>query len=51
MGNIFMIAALVLFFFAAVGVSFIPNPTAWGLVAMTAGFIAGGGWPAWFKKA
>jgi hypothetical protein len=41
-GSLFLVLALVLFFFAAVGVTVIPNPTAWGLVALTLGLLLAG---------
>jgi len=41
-GTIFMLIALILFFFAAVGVAFIPAPTAWGFVCLTLGFLTAG---------
>lgn len=47
MGRIFFIIAAVLFFFAAVGVAIIPNPTAWGLVCLAIGLAIGSYWPAW----
>ncbi len=50
MGRWFFGAALVLFFFAAIGVNFIPNPTAWGLVALTVGLLVGS-WTPWPSKA
>lgn len=39
------ILSAILFFFAAVGVTLIPNPTAWGLFFMALGMATGG--PAW----
>lgn len=42
LGQVFWIIALILFFFAAVGVAFIPNPTAWGFVALTLGLLLQG---------
>lgn len=42
MGRLFFIFAVVLFFFAAVGVGIIPNPTAWGLVSLAIGFAVAG---------
>lgn len=41
-GTIFFIIALVMFFFAAVGVAFIPAPHAWGMVCLTLGFLTSG---------
>lgn len=43
MAWIFYLIAAVLFFFAAVGVAFIPNPTAWGLFFVALGLTIGGG--------
>lgn len=40
-GSIFLLGAVVLFFFAAIGVGIIPNPTAWGLVCLTLGLLLG----------
>ena len=37
------IIAAILFFFAAVGVAIIPNPTAWGLFFVALGLAFGGG--------
>lgn len=37
------VIAAILFFFAAVGVAFIPNPTAWGLFFVALGLAIGGG--------
>lgn len=34
--------AAILFFFAAVNVNLIPNPQAWGLVALAVGLAVGG---------
>ena len=42
MSRFFFAAALVFFFLAAVDSSLLPRPTAWGLVALAAGFLAGG---------
>lgn len=39
----FHLIAAILFFFAAVGANLIPNPTAWGLVALALGLCFGGG--------
>lgn len=54
MGRIFLGISALLFFFAAVGVHFIPNPSAWGMVALALGLFAGGGgawnWTFWRKK-
>ncbi len=41
-GQIFLLAAVVLFFFAAIGVVFIPNPTSWGLVCLALGILLAG---------
>lgn len=43
MSWLFFVLAAVLFFFAAVGVAFIPNPTAWGLFFTALGLAVGGG--------
>lgn len=43
MAWIFYLIAAVLFFFAAVGVAFIPNPSAWGLFFVAIGLTVGGG--------
>jgi hypothetical protein len=48
MGRIFFGIAALFFFFAAVGVTVIPNPTAWGLVAVALG-LAVGAWIPWRK--
>lgn len=48
MGRIFFGIAALFFFFAAVGVNIIPNPTAWGLVSMALG-LAVGAWIPWRK--
>jgi hypothetical protein len=50
MGRIFFAIAAFLFFFAAVGVTIIPNPTAWGLCTLAIGF-AVGAWIPWRKGA
>jgi hypothetical protein len=42
MSRLFFVAAIILFFFAAVGVSIIPNPTAWGLVSLSIGLAVTG---------
>ncbi len=41
-GSIFLIVAVVLFFFAGVGVAFIPSPTTWGLCCMAPGLLLNG---------
>lgn len=46
MGRIFCGVAALFFFLAAVGSGLIPNPTAWGFVAMAIG-LAVGGWTPW----
>ena len=44
----FFTLAAFLFFFAAVGVKIIPDPTAWGLVCLAIGLAVGGlGWRLW----
>jgi hypothetical protein len=44
----FFTLAAFLFFFAAVNVTIIPNPTAWGLVCLAIGLATGGlGWRLW----
>lgn len=48
MGRWFFAASLILFFFAAVGVAFIPNPMAWGLVSLSLGMLIGD-WKPWTK--
>jgi len=48
MGIIFLGISALFFFFAAVGVTVIPNPTAWGLCALAIGLAVGGWNP--FKK-
>lgn len=47
-GRIFFGIAALLFFFAAVSVTIIPNPTAWGLFCVALG-LAVGGWIPWRK--
>ncbi len=42
MGFFFLIAAAVLFFFAGVGVTVIPNPTTWGLFCFVLGVLLSG---------
>ena len=42
LGFIFLLCAAVLFFFGAVGVVIVPNPTAWGFVALALGLLTGG---------
>lgn len=49
MGRIFFAIAALFFFFAAVGVTFMPNPTAWGLVSLALG-LAVGGWIPWKRS-
>lgn len=41
-GMIFMIGAALLFFFAGVGVTIIPNPVTWGLFCLALGLLLGG---------
>ena len=48
MGTIFFILSALFFFFAAIGVGIIPNPTAWGLCALAIGHLTGG-WIPWRK--
>ena len=48
--RVFFGIAAFLFFFAAVGVTVIPNPSAWGLVSLAIG-LAVGGWTPWRKAA
>ncbi len=36
---IILCAAVILFFFAAVGVTLIPNPTSWGLFCLALGLL------------
>lgn len=50
MGRIFFGIAALFFFFAAVGATFMPNPTAWGFVSLALG-LAIGGWIPWKKAA
>jgi len=50
MFRIFCAIAAILFFLAAVGANIIPNPTAWGLVALAIGCAIGGwSWMPWRK--
>lgn len=46
------VIAAVLFFFAAVGVGIIPNPTAWGLFFVALGLAFGSAipWPSFTRK-
>ncbi len=37
--RVFILVSMLLFFLAAVGANFIPNMTAWGLVAFAAGHL------------
>lgn len=48
MGRVFFGVSALFFFFAAVGVTIIPNPTAWALCAMALGLLVGG-WIPWRK--
>jgi hypothetical protein len=48
MGVVFFVLSALFFFFAAVGVTIIPNATAWGLCALAIG-MAVGGWVPWRK--
>jgi hypothetical protein len=41
-GTLFILAAVVLFFLAAVGSAILPNPTAWGFVCFALGHLLGG---------
>jgi hypothetical protein len=50
MSLIFYIFAIVFFFFAAVGVTILPNPTSWGLVCLAIGLATQGvPMPSWRK--
>ena len=50
MGRIFFAVAALFFFLAAVGAHLIPNPTAWGFVALALGCCVGGlSWTPWKK--
>lgn len=42
LGTLFLIAAVVFFFLAAIGSALMPNPTAWGLLCFTIGHLVGG---------
>jgi len=51
MSRIFCGIAAAFFFCAAVGVTVIPNPSAWGLVALSIGCAIGGwNWTPWRKS-
>ena len=41
-GQIFLLGAVVFFFFAAVDVTVIPRPTSWGLVTLALGILLAG---------
>ena len=41
-GSLFLLLAVFLFFFAAIGVGIIPNPQSWGLVCLALGLLLGG---------
>lgn len=49
MGRIFFGIAVLFFFFAAVGVSIIPNPSSWGFCSLSLGLLTGG-WVPWGKS-
>lgn len=49
MGWLFFLLAAVLFFFAGIGVTIIPNPTVWGLFCLALGHFVGGSCP-WIIK-
>jgi hypothetical protein len=52
MGRFFFGFAALLFFFAAINVTIIPNPTAWGLVMTAIGLAIGGwSWVPWKRPA
>jgi hypothetical protein len=52
MGRVFFGVAALFFFFAAVGVTIVPNPTAWGLVMTAIGLAIGGwSWAPWKRPA
>lgn len=52
MSRIFCGIAAIFFFLAAVGSTLLPNPTAWGLVALAIGCAIGGwNWVPWRKAA
>lgn len=48
-GRIFFGISALFFFFAAINVTVVPNPTAWGLVSLALG-LAVGGWIPWRKS-
>ena len=50
MGRIFFAISAIFFFLAAVGSHILPNPTAWGLVALALG-LAVGAWMPSFSRA
>lgn len=50
MGWVFMLLACLLFFFAGIGVTIIPNPATWGLFCMSLGFLVGGTELSYFKR-
>ena len=41
-GTLFLIAAVVFFFLAAIGSALMPSPTAWGFVCFALGHLLGG---------
>ena len=50
MGRVFFGVAALFFFFGAIGVTIIPNPTAWAFVLMAIGLAIGGWtWTPWRK--
>lgn len=52
MGRIFFGIAAAFFFFAAIGVTVIPQPTAWGLVCLALGLASGAWtWTPWKRTA
>jgi hypothetical protein len=49
-GRIFFGLAALLFFFAGVGVTVIPNPTTWGFFSLALGLLIGGWTPSIFSR-
>jgi hypothetical protein len=49
MGPFFFGISAIFFFLAAVSATFIPNPTAWGFVALALGLLVGN-WTPWHWK-
>lgn len=45
MGWVFMLIAVIVFFLAGIGVTFIPNPMIWGLFCMALALLIGGQMP------